>query len=390
MVGVDVLALGADSSIGHGVVDTDVVNVAGQGVIADLLGLGQVNLLQVGGIVEGHVADVGTGTQSNGLQVCIAGEGILADDGVVTDGQILHAADELIVEILLAVFVVVLDLEDVVNGHVEGKLFQSDIVADGHVLQLQTFAEDTFRHGHAVGDGYGSQISEGEGVLADLGIHGKLGHLGNAGLEEGILTDLRQLAQSNGGDPLGGAEGVIAGHGDLGQLNGFQLGIVGERAGGQSGDLCAANIGGSECTLHQGRYRCQGLAVGRQDVVSLLDLIGLVADGNLKGGDLGVPERELTDGIHIGADGYGFHILCLVEHALGQDGSIDIEGFQSFTAGEGVGTILDLGCHDGHILQLLAAGEGVLTDGQKAVSGLDALQLGIAGKGVVGNDADGA
>ena len=384
VVGIDVLALGADSGIGHGVVHTDVVNVAGEGIVADGLDLRQADVGQAGVIVEGHLADLGIGAQGDSHQVGVAGKGILAQDCVVADDQGICAAGKLIVEVLFAIFVVVLDTEDVVGAHIEGIVAQGDIIADGHGLQSQTLTEHTLGNGHAVGDGHLGQVGEGEGVFADLGVGGELGQFGDGGLEESVLTDLGQLAQGHGGDGIGRTEGVVAQRGDLRQVHSGDLPVVGESAVADGG-----NAGGGILALQVGRHGDQGLAVGREDLVGGLNLVSLAALGDLEGADLGVTERELADVIDVGANGDLFQVLAFVEHTLRQDGCVDVELFQSLTAGEGVGAVLDLGGLDGHILQILTAGKGILADGQDGVGQLDALQIHVARKGVVGNNADG-
>ena len=432
MVGIDVLAFGADSGISHAVVHADVVNVAGEGIVADGRDLAQVDFLQAGVVVEGLLADLGIFTQGDGFQAGGIEECALTNDGIVADGQFLQSGGEGVVEELLLLQLLVgilhaLDLGgaftllghilsgsmDILigNGHgtgyldlfgvafhsvgivhtdIEGVVADGDIIADGHGFQAQTFAEHALFNNHVVGDHNGLHIGESKGILADAGIRGEGRQFGQSGLEEGILTDVLHSTQGNGGQVLGGTEGIIANLCDLGQFHRGDLGVVGEGAAGDGGDLGIADIGSGEAIPDHGRDNHQRLAVGRQNVVGSLNLVVLVAGSDLKGGNLGIPEGELADVVDVGADGHALQLVALVEHTLGDHGRVDIEGLQGFTAGEGVGTVLDLGGFDGHIGQALTAGEGILADGQQGIGGDDAFQILVAGKGVVRNDADSA
>ena len=101
VVGINVLAFRADCGISHGIIDADIVNIAGEGVIADGGNLAQVNFLQACVVVEGHVADLGIFAQGHGLQTCCIGEGIVTDHRIVANGQGLQRSGEGVVEILL-------------------------------------------------------------------------------------------------------------------------------------------------------------------------------------------------------------------------------------------------------------------------------------------------
>ena len=98
----------------------------------------------------------------------------------------------------------------------------------------------------------------------------------------------------------------------------------------------------------------------------MLQEIELVVLGiHIELGNLGIPEGKLTDVLHIRANGHRLQGLTFIEHTLGQDGCIDIEGFQRLAAGEGIGAVFHLFGGNGHILQALTAGKRVFTDGFK-------------------------
>ena len=389
VIGIHIVAVAIHRRHAHLVVQTHKVHVAGQGVVAHLGDRGQVDLFQAGVVVKGHLAQLGAGAQGDLFQAGRIGKGGLADVGVVTDGDGGQGGAEGVIEIPLAVPVQSLHRKGGVLIHTKGVFAQSDVVAHHHGGQLLTLAEHALGHLHLIRDGDLGDGGKGKGVSADLGLGIKGGQGGDGGLEEGVFADLLQSAQGDGGQLAGGAKGIVPQLGDLGQVDLGHLDPVGEGALGHGGDCGAADLLGTHGAGHGGRHRHQRLSVGREDVAGGLLLKGLVALFHLKGGHLGGAEGKRTDVVDVRADGHLSQRLTLVEHTLRQHRRIHVELGQALAAGKGVGTVLDQAGGDRHVLQALAAGKGVLADGQQAVAGDHLLQILIARKGIVGDDAGG-
>ena len=387
MVGVAVMAICGNSRVSHGIVYADIVDITGESIVSNRLDLAQIDLLQAGIVVECHIADFRIGTQRHFLQACRVGKGIFTNHGITADCQRFQTGRKFIVEVPLILLVHTLDGKGIVAGNLEGRVAKGDTITDSNALQADTFAEHTLCHRHPVGDGDAGDIRKGEGVFADLGLGIECGQFRNGGFKERILANFRQLAETNRRDQFGRTQRIGTYAGNRGQIHRGDLGIVGERALGQGGYLCAAQIICGKGIAEYGSDRHQLLAIGRQNMVRCLDLVGLAAGRHLKGGNAGFPERKGANIIHIGADGNALQRGALVEHTLRQDGSVGVERGQGFAAGKGISAILDLGSFDLHILQRLTSGKGILADRQKAAGGDYALQLLVAGKGIVRDHA---
>ena len=115
-------------------------------------------------------------------------------------------------------------------------------------------------------------------------------------------------------------------------------------------------------TFHRRCHSDQSLAICRQNVVSVLDLEGLIAGLDLKGAELRVQECEGANIIHIGTHSHTLKGSTFIEHALRQYRCIDIEALQRFTVCKCICAILDFRCSDRHFVQTLTTRKGILTD----------------------------
>ena len=216
VVGVHIAAIATHGSHAHLVVQAHIVHVTGQGVIAERDHSGQVNVHQAGVVVERHLLQLGAGAQGNLLQAGRIAKGVLADDNVLADGDVLQGGGKGVVEVTLAVHVLARYLKGGILIHTKGVLAQHDVVAHHNGGQLRTLAEHALSHLHLIGDDHLSDVGEGKGITTDLGLGGKLRQGGDAGLEEGILADVGQLTQGDGSNLLGRAKGVITHLGHVG------------------------------------------------------------------------------------------------------------------------------------------------------------------------------
>ncbi len=226
MVGVLVLALCGNSGHRHTVIQTQVVHVAGEGIVPNLCHLGKVNIFQAAGVVEAHIADGGIFAQGNGFQAGSTGKGVILNNRIFTDGQGLKGCGQLVVEALAAIhhrgffFLVLsfnlvikvhiglldntrgqtlvfsnfiaLNLEAMVLIHTEGVVTNGNIVPNSHTLQAQALREGTLRNRHTVRDKYGLNLTEGEGVLAQLGVNSQSRGFRNGSFKEGVFPNLCQ------------------------------------------------------------------------------------------------------------------------------------------------------------------------------------------------------
>ena len=364
MVGSHVLAFGGNSSNGHILIGADVVLVAGECVVTDPYSLAQINGLQSGTAVEGLLTDIGIFAQGDLGQLSMVGKGVFADDRIVADGQAAEHRIEHVVEILVAVFGVGFYPEVLILIHIEGILFQSDIVADHNSFQLVAQSKHTLRQGCAVCHGDRSDVGAGKGILTQFGIGCIVRQLGDAGFKECVVADALQLTQSDGGQALGRTEGIVAQDSNARQTDRGDLHIVGEGAACHSRNIGRAGIIAGQ----GGSHSHQGLAISRQNLVSGLCLVGLIAALHGEAVDTRFTERKLANLVHIGTDGHALHALCLVEHALRQNSCIYVEILQSLTAGKGIRTVFYLLGGDGHRIQLATAGKGILASASEVVT----------------------
>ena len=389
VMGVDVLTFLADSGHSHAVVQANIVNVTGEGIIPDLHSPAQVDIPETVAVVEGHIADLGSVAQGDRFQAGMAGKYILADGHIVANGQLHKLGGKGVVEVTLAVLIVMGYGKGGVLVHVEGIVLQHRIVAHSHRFQFHTLTECTLADSSAVGNMNGGQLGVGEGILLDHRITGHLGKLGNGGFEEGILTDVRQLTQGHRLDTGGRTHAVSTDPGNTGQLHIADPGVVGERALADGSYLGSADGGLGEVALQGGADSHQGGAVSAEDVAGSAGLVSGIAPIDHKFLHCGIPEGEGSDILHIGANGDGLQTGALIEHTLGQNSGIHIEALQGFAVGEGIGAVLDLCRGNGHRFQLLTAGKGVVTHRKQGITGDDLLQTLVAGKGIGRDHADG-
>ena len=254
VISIHVVTITTDRGILHGIIQADIIHIAGEGVFTNGNYLGQVNILQTRAVIECQVADGNIFAQSHSFQVCSAAEGIFTDHSVIADGQLLQSGSELIVEIAFTILIVMLNRISKVLIDGKGVIANGHIITDRHACQVQAFAEHAFRNGHTTGNGDRCQSRAREGVFADLGVGGDGGHLGDTSLEEGIFADLGQLAKRNRGQVLIGCQGVVPYHGHLGQYHRSDLGIMGEGAVCQGRNCHVANVGSGESAGNGRRY----------------------------------------------------------------------------------------------------------------------------------------
>ena len=76
MVGVDVVAITADCGNGHAVIQADVINIAGEGIVSNHSRLAQIDILQADIVVESHFADLSIFAQCDRFQGCRIVKGI--------------------------------------------------------------------------------------------------------------------------------------------------------------------------------------------------------------------------------------------------------------------------------------------------------------------------
>ena len=225
----------------------------------------------------------------------------------------------------------------------------------------------------------------GEGIFAQSHAISHLRHCSNAGLKEGIGINANQITQLNSSNTGRRTETILPHINYTGQINSIDLNVVRECALSDDAYLRTTELIGIKQTPQDRRNSNQSLFVSRHNDISRLNLVGLIAGGDLKGIDLGITESEGTNIIDIGANGDLIHLFATIEHTLGQNGSIHIEALKRSTADEGISTVLNLLCGNLHILQILTAGKSILTNGQQTLIRDDTLQLLIACKGIVGN-----
>ena len=322
----------------------------------------------------------------------MTGEGIVANNRIVTQGHRGQIGEEIVIEIGVRLIGTLHDLKRLVLIHAKGIFANGNIVANSDVLQLITVMEHSLADGHAVGDGDGGDVGKCKGIALDHRILRKGRQLGNAGFKECILTDLGQRTQGHSTQhtfTLSRTKGIGLHCRNSRQNHGGDAVIVAKCATAQGRRCDAAKGGRAYLAFQLGRYGIKGLSVGRQHMVCALDLINGIALFHHKGLHLGVTEGKLADHVHIATDDHTGQVFALIEHTLRQNGCVDGKFLQCFTIGEGIGTVLDLCGIYGNSIQLLTACKGIFTDGQQRICHGDGLQLITACKGVVGNDADG-
>ena len=154
----DVEAFLGNSRNRHILIQAHVVLIAGEGVLANGLSLGQIDISQAAVIVEGAVTNDRIGAQGDLLQLAGKGESALTNGGIITNGQRRQSGIKGVVEVSLATLVVVLDLIAAILIDREGIIADLNIIADDDLSQSQALTEDTLGQHHAVRDGNFSQL----------------------------------------------------------------------------------------------------------------------------------------------------------------------------------------------------------------------------------------